>query len=215
MKAKFILSFFIAVISFNHLFAQATITSNGLGGGNWSDGSVLGPWFPSGVPAPGDIVIITAGDVVNADAAATPVTCTAMEIYGTLIIDAGVTLTITGCNGENIFGQNFTIDGAAPGTLTNNGTFVLDQGACGGAPSYENAAGGTFTNNNILTLDNGADFLGNGTFVNTLTINVNSTSGNSFFENFVSINNTGGTVNVNNGSTFFNAGSFGGGKRHH
>ena len=206
MRLKVLLPFLISGFFTADIFAQATVSSVG-GGGLWSNPAT----WDLGVPAPGDNVIISAGDVVNADAGATPISTGFMEIYGTLIVDNGVTLTVTGSTQANVFGQDFTIDGVSPGIVTNNGTFVLDQGAAGNNPVYENAAGASFTNNSVFTIDNDADFLGNGTFVNAGTMNITSSTGATTFENYVNTNNTGGTINVNSASTFLNGtgGSFG------
>lgn len=201
MKHKFLLLFLTGTIFCTDLLA-ATVTSNATGGGAWSVGAT---WAGGIAPVNGDNVIIAAGDAVNVDITRT---CNWIEIYGTLTIDATFTLTVIGCDAGSAFGQNFTIDGASPGTLINNGTFVLDQGACGGTPSYEDQAGGTFTNNSIFTIDNGGDYIENGAFANAGTINVTSTSGTSFFENYVNANNTGGTINVNASSTLINGSSF-------
>ncbi len=208
MNTKLLLALLIAVVCHTHLLS-ATFYSRGTG--NWSVAATwsqvaCGGAASATIPAAGDNVIICAGNVVTQDVSAS---CNWMEIYGTLTINATFTLTITGCDGGNINGENFTIDGGSPGTVTNNGTILFDQGACGGTPFYSNS--GTFSNTGICTINNGGDYSANGTFINSATVNITSTSGNSSFTNLVSINNTGGTFNVNSGSTFVNAGSFGGG----
>jgi len=200
MKSKFILAIFTGVLFYGKLSAQSTVISNGMGGGDWSLGTT---WVGGVPPVAGDNVIIDPLDVVNADAGATPITCNWIEIYGTLIIDNGVTLTVNGCDGGNAFGENFTIDGATPGIFTNNGSLVLDQGACGGGPLYSNQLGGTFTNNGTVTIDNGGNLSMLSTTVNAGTIDVN---GSSYFQIFSNTNNTGGVINVNSSSTLLNGG---------
>ncbi len=197
MKIKLFFLFFFGFACAN-IFGQTTYTSNGTGGGNWSDPLT----WDLGVPGSGDNVVIQATDAVTADAAATPINVNWIEIHGTLTINNGVSLTVSGCDGLNFNGENFTIDAA--GTVTNNGTLSLDQGGCGGNPNYSDLAGGTFTNNSTFTIDDGGDYSEHGSFQNTGTINITSTSSNSTFETYVSLNNTGGTFNINNNSLFLN-----------
>jgi len=206
MKIKLILALVIGVLFYSSLLAQTTYTSN-LGGGSGLWNNPL-TWDLGAVPGASDNVIITAGDAVTEDINAI---CNWIEIHGTLTINNGITLTINGSDKANYNTENFTIDGSTLGALTNNGTLVLDQGAAGTGAIYSDLASGSFTNHNIFNLDNGGDFIASGTFINSGTINITSSSGNTLFENYTNINNTGGTFNVNNNSTFLNGlnGKFG------
>lgn len=73
---------------------MATIASNGTGGGDWS--STL-TWSGGVVPGSGDDVQIVAGDTVHADSGigAGPHFNAILLLAGTLVIDAGVTLSQT------------------------------------------------------------------------------------------------------------------------
>ncbi|HLP20569.1 MAG TPA: hypothetical protein VK174_09725, partial [Chitinophagales bacterium] len=120
-----LLLFFLLLLAvgYNNDLQAATKTSAATG--NWSAAAT---WSPSGVPAPGDDVIIRGGHVVTVNGA---YTCNNLDLGDatsgttTLTVTVGNSLTINGAVriNPNNTASTYTLDAGA-GTINMNGTFT-------------------------------------------------------------------------------------------
>lgn len=104
---------FLLLIAFNRPILAATITSNGTGGGNWNLGT---SWIGGTAPAPGDDVIISAGDAITVTASANCRSITIQDNASSLTVNNSVTLSLS----NNLV--LLATSNANAITLTNNGT---------------------------------------------------------------------------------------------
>ena len=159
--------------------SAAACTSTGTG--NWNNPGI---WSCAAIPGPGDTVTIAnlAHTVtVTANASTTTVTFTTGANNATLLINAGVQLTVTGLTVNSNTGGTKRVDLQANAILTVNGNAVLARAGTGvadirlgnGANTLVDISGNLTANNNNTE---SITFSGNG----TLQVGGNFTSGGVF-----------------------------------
>jgi surface protein len=190
------------------------VWDGGAGDGQWTTAD---NWEGRVLPGPDDVAIIEQGSNVNLSSGTVEVSRVVLGYSRRLTIQPGATLNINDFGGYSGIGVSF-----GSGNLYNYGTLNISVGNKGielpsgdlrnystGVINISNTSagielGGTFTNNGTTNIDNvpGYSIFTPDVLINSGSIEINNAGLSAIFFGLELNNNTGGTININGGSSY-------------